>query len=60
MPDNRDVLVEHAAPIKIFGIGRYGANSIILTLIDAQNRYFTIEAKADTSLKIGSVYHPVY
>ena len=56
LPDNRQVLIEHASPIKIFGIGRYGANSLVLTLVDAQNRYFTIEAPADTTLKIGSVY----
>ncbi len=55
-PDNRVVLEEHVAPIKIFGIGRYAANSIILTLVDAQNKYFTIEAPVDTNLKIGNVY----
>lgn len=56
MPDNHQILSEHAAPIKIFGIGRYASNSMILTLVDAQSRYFTIETLADTTLKIGAVY----
>lgn len=56
MPNNSQVLAEHVGPIKIFGIGRYASNSMILTLIDAQSRYFTIETPIDTTLKIGAVY----
>ena len=56
LPDNRLVLAEHKAPLKIFSIGHYNSNSLILTLIDAENTYFMIEAPIDTSLRIGKTY----
>lgn len=55
-PNNSQILAEHVPPLKIFGVGHYSSNSIILTLIDANNQYFTVEAPVDTNYKIGKAY----
>lgn len=46
----------YTKPVKIFGIGGYKRNSVILTLVDAKERYYTVEAPLDTTLKVGNVY----
>lgn len=57
IPVNNDkILQAHSKPVTIFGIGNYRQNSIILTLVDAQNQYFTLEAPKTGNFKVGNVY----
>jgi hypothetical protein len=46
----------HPQPVTIFKIGRWNDDYSVLTLIDANNRYFTVTVKRNDSLKVGSVY----
>jgi hypothetical protein len=55
-PDNRQILAMYTAPFRIYGIGGYSRHVSVLTLEDAQNRYFTVMAALDTSLKVGMIY----
>jgi hypothetical protein len=56
-PPNNEIAFEtHAKPIKIFGIGYYRTDLMILTLVDSKDQYFTIEAPFDNALRVGNVY----
>jgi hypothetical protein len=50
------VFQSHPKPYKIFGIGYWSPGYMILTLIDANNQYFTIKANRDDKLKVGALY----
>ena len=54
--ENTDVLKQHPKPFTIFGIGSYGHEYMILTLIDAKGEYFTVKVPANTSFKKGLTY----
>ena len=56
--DSKQVLTTHAQPFKVFGIGRWKKDFVILTLTDANNQYLVVQAREDSSLKIGSIYNP--
>lgn len=56
--NNDAVFKQHTSPVKIFGIGRYNPNQVILTLIDANNQYFVIEEPFREDLKVGAIYTP--
>jgi hypothetical protein len=56
LPDNSQELAKHTAPFRIFGIGGYSSHVSVLTLADAQNRYFTVIVARDTGLKTGMIY----
>jgi hypothetical protein len=52
------ILLKHPQPLKIFTAGRWNENYTILTLVDAQNIYFTVMVKRNDSLKVGAIYTP--
>jgi hypothetical protein len=52
------ILQKYTQPFKIFGVGRWNENYTILTLVDAQNSYFTVTVKRNDSLKVGAIYNP--
>jgi hypothetical protein len=54
--NNEQLLSNSAKPVKIFSIGFYNSNSVILTLVDAKNQYLTLQAPVNNNLKIGDVY----
>lgn len=54
--DNTMILQSHPKPIKIFSIGYWNKDNMILTLTDAQNNYFTIKAMRNDNLKVGNIY----
>ncbi len=47
----------YAPPLKVFGIGVWSDQYMILTLRDANNKYVIVKARRDTTLKIGTVYN---
>ncbi|EHQ29403.1 hypothetical protein [Mucilaginibacter paludis] len=56
LDSSNQAIKSHAQPVKIFGIGSYSSKSIVLTLVDAENKYFTVEVPKIPSLKVGDVY----
>jgi hypothetical protein len=54
--DNQRVLRAHRAPLKISNIGYWGQNYSVLTILDANNKYFTIRTLRNDSVKVGDVY----
>ena len=54
--DNSVVLQSHQRPIKIFGVGYWNADYMILTLVDARSSYFTIKTMRNDKIKIGDIY----
>jgi outer membrane biogenesis lipoprotein LolB len=52
------VIQKHPQPLKIFSIGRWNEDYTILTLIDANNTYFTVTVKKNDNLKADSIYNP--
>jgi hypothetical protein len=44
--------------VKIFAIGYWGADYMILTLVDGRNQYLTVTVRRDDRLKTGSSYFP--
>lgn len=55
--NNSDALQSHQQPLKIFSIGYWNSKSRVLTLTDAQGKYFTIRDAKNDSLKVGDLYH---
>ncbi|MDB4927125.1 hypothetical protein [Mucilaginibacter sp.] len=49
---------KYKQPYHVFAIGQWNPEYIILTLIDANNSYLTIQTKYNASLKKGAVYTP--
>ena len=54
---NEPALSAYSKPLKVFGIGYWSKNYMIVTLTDAKNQYFTMKVLADTTLKIGNIYN---
>ncbi|MDN3583975.1 hypothetical protein [Mucilaginibacter flavus] len=56
MPDNSQVLSQHIAPFRIHYVGGYSRRLCVLTLVDADKRYFTVLVPLDTAFKRGGIY----
>jgi hypothetical protein len=55
--DRAAQLTSYTQPFKVFSVGRWSNQYMILTLTDANNKYVVVKTPRDTALKIGSVYH---
>jgi len=53
-----EVLRVHAKPLKIFSIGYWDKDHMVLTLTDAVGQYLTVFVARQDSLKVGAVYIP--
>jgi hypothetical protein len=54
--DNTPTTSSYQQPYHVYTIGKWDGNYKIYTLIDAQNKYFTVKGNQSTSLKKGDVY----
>lgn len=54
------VFQNHPKPYKVFGIGIWKPGYSVYTLIDGNSNYFVIIAKANDTLRKGSIYNPIY
>lgn len=45
-------------PVTIFGIGYWGPDYLILTLVDGRHEYLTVTVRRDDRLKTGNIYFP--
>lgn len=57
IPNNEADLNAYSKPFKIFGVGYWNKSTMVLTLTDIHNQYFTIKIPLDTNLKVGLVYN---
>lgn len=48
----------YTPPYHIYTIGKWDPNFIILTLVDANNTYFTVKENYNAALKRGDIYNP--
>jgi hypothetical protein len=55
--DNDQILNAYSKPFKIFSVGYWTKDYMILTLTDIHNQYFTIKTPVDTTLKPGLAYN---
>ncbi len=55
---NPAVMRTHAQPLKIFGIGYWGKDYMVLTLTDARGQYLTVLVRRNDALKAGHDYAP--
>ena len=51
-----DVGRNHPKPVRIFSVGYWNKDYMILTLTDAKNGYFVIKTQRNDSLKVGKIY----
>ncbi|MDB5031915.1 hypothetical protein [Mucilaginibacter sp.] len=49
---------QYKQPYHVFAVGQWNPEYVILTLIDADDTYFTVKAIYNASLKKGAVYTP--
>jgi hypothetical protein len=49
---------KYPAPYHVYSVGKWNADYMIYTLTDANNKYFTVKANYNPSLKKGDVYTP--
>ncbi|SDT56099.1 hypothetical protein SAMN05216490_4049 [Mucilaginibacter mallensis] len=54
--NNTEILQNHPKPVRIFGIGYWPPDYIILTLVDAKNEYFVIKTNRRDGLKVGDIW----
>jgi hypothetical protein len=52
------VIRAHPQPVTIFGIGYWGKDYMVLTLLDGRHQYLTVTVRRDDRLKTGTVYTP--
>jgi uncharacterized lipoprotein YajG len=45
-------------PVMIFGIGYWGRDHMVLTLVDGRHEYLTVMIRRDDRLKTGTIYAP--
>ena len=57
--DNSIVFSKHPKPYRIFSVGNWQSNYVILTLIDADKKYFTVKVIDNGQLKPGTNYSPL-
>ncbi len=55
--DDAKSFSRYSTPYHIYAIGKWDANHMIFTLVDANNTYFTVKGNYNTSLKKGDIYH---
>jgi hypothetical protein len=48
----------HPQPYHIFTVGQWNSDYVILTLIDARDIYFTVQAANNPTYKKGVIYTP--
>lgn len=48
----------HPKPYRIYSVGKWNAAYQVLTLTDANDKYFTVKTNYNPSLKKGEIYQP--